>query len=252
MMGFALGFSGPDVLQAQEISPEIQVEERKAAEKQDYFLIEHRDDPAEKKGLVIILPGGPGTRDFMPFCANVLTRFAVPKGFVVAELIAPKWSDDANRTVWPGEAFRDEKADFTTEDFISAVIEDVGKARKLDTRHVFTLGWSSSGHVLYSASTRVPEVTGSIIAMSRFFPAINIEKDKAKGKNYFLYHSPEDQVCPFADAERAVKTLTELEANVTLVEYTGGHGWQPGSPHWQTIRGAIEWLMEKVEDAEKN
>jgi predicted esterase len=247
-LGLALlviaGFSTPSELRAQQLNPAIQVKERKIEKNQHYFLISHREDPAEKKGLVIILPGGPGDRNFLPFCANVLTRLGVPKGFVAAQLIAPEWSDDPNRIVWPSVAIPDEKAEFTTEAFIRAVINDAGTEVNLDKSHIFTLGWSSSGPALYSASTRVSEVTGSIIAMSRFFPATSVEKDKAKGKNYFLYHSRKDQICPFADAEQAVKTLTELEANVKLVEYDGAHGWEPGEPHWETIKGAIAWLIE--------
>ena len=244
--------AAPPVLLAQKLNPAIRVKACRLAEKQDYFLISHQEDSAEKKGLVLILPGGDGSRNFLPFCANVLTRLGIPKGFVAAQLIAPEWSTDANRTAWAGETFKDEKAKFTTEEFVRAVIKDVAAQQSLDERYIFTLGWSSSGHVLYSASTRVPEVTGSLIAMSRFFPAINLEKDKAEKKNYFLYHSPEDTTCPFTDAELAEKTLTEAGANVKLVKYDGGHGWAPGEPHWETIHGAIEWLKEQAAEDDSN
>ena len=71
---------------------------------------------------------------------------------------------------------------------------------------MFTLGWSS------------------VVAMSRFFPTSSVETDKLKGKAYFLYPSPQDTICPFADAELAVKTLPEHGAEAKLVSYKGGHG----------------------------
>src|SRR5688500_9113929 len=51
-----------------------------------YFLIRHRLEPAEvppEHALLLILPGGPGSADFLPFCANVLTRHGTPNDFIV-------------------------------------------------------------------------------------------------------------------------------------------------------------------------
>jgi hypothetical protein len=54
--------------------------------KQQYFLMRQRNPakPAGKHGLVVIVPGGPGTADFLPFCAKVLTAAAIPDDFLVA------------------------------------------------------------------------------------------------------------------------------------------------------------------------
>ena len=69
--------------------------------------------------------------------------------------------------MWPSHAIPDQKAEFTTEAFLGAVIDEVSKKEPIDPRFVFTLGWSSSGHVLYSASTLVPKIRRSVIAMGR-------------------------------------------------------------------------------------
>src|SRR5271170_4778767 len=91
--------------QAQEINPPISVQERQVGTNNDqrYFLIEHKTvrKPGEQLGLVVMLPGGPGSRDFLPFCANVLTLEGIPTNYVVAELIAPQWSTNENRVIWP-------------------------------------------------------------------------------------------------------------------------------------------------------
>jgi predicted esterase len=214
--------------------------------KQQYFLMRQRN-PArstDKYGLVVILPGGPGTAEFLPFGANVLTAAAIPDDFLAAQLVAPQWRQSDDRIVWPSHVFPDDKAEFTTETFLAAVIDEVSRKLPIDERFVFTLGWSSSGHALYSASTRVPKVRGAVIAMSRFLPGRSVEMDKLKGKAYFLYHSPEDTVCPFADAELAAKTLKEQGAQVKLVTYKGGHGWVPFTYYADSVREGILWLKE--------
>jgi predicted esterase len=212
--------------------------------KQQYFLIRHSKPakPPKQYGLVVVVPGGPGTAEFLPFCANVLAAVAIPDDFVVAELVAPQWRPDDDRIVWPSHTFPDEKAAFTTEAFLAAVIDEVSKNEPIDERFVFTLGWSSSGHVLYSASTRVPQVRGSVIAMSRFLPNRSVETGKLKGKAFYLYHSPEDRVCPYAEAELAVRTLKNEGAVVRLVSYDGGHGWRPFTFYGDRIREGVLWL----------
>ncbi len=116
--------------------------------------------------------------------------------------MAHPWRQGDDRIVWPSHVFPDEKAEFTIEAFLAAVIDEVSKKHPIDERFVFTLGWSSSGHVLYSASTRVPKVRGSVIAMSRFLSGRSVETEKLKGKAYYVYHSPDDTICPFADRRR--------------------------------------------------
>jgi len=76
-----------------EIQENISIERCHAGvnSKQQYFLMRQRKPAkaADKHGLVVIVPGGPGTADFLPFCANVLTAVAIPDDFLVAQLIAP-------------------------------------------------------------------------------------------------------------------------------------------------------------------
>jgi predicted esterase len=63
-----------------------------------------------------------------------------------------------------------------------------------------------------------------------------------KGHGYFLFHSPDDQVCPFAMAERAARDLKKHGAKVKLTTYKGKHGWQAGL--YESMRQGIEWLEE--------
>ncbi len=247
--GAMLLFLWPVLGQGQEIDKTIAVQERQVGTNasQKYFLIQHKATATStnKQGLILILPGGPGSRDFLPFCANVLTRYGFPEDFMAAELIALEWSKDENRIVWPSRIFPDKRAKFTSEEFLDAVIDDVGKSNRIDERFVFMLGWSSSGHVLYSASTSNAKVRGSLIAMSRFLSGKSVEAEQVRGKNYWLYHSPQDRVCAYSEAQEAENFLKEHGANVKLVSYEGGHGWVPNTFYCDRIMEGILWLKEK-------
>jgi hypothetical protein len=85
----------------------------------------------------------------------------------VAQLVAPVWDkEEALNNVWPGKAFPSRHAKFMREKFVDAVIEDVAKLHKIRPGWICTLGWSSSGHVIYSSSFENPAIRGSFIAMS--------------------------------------------------------------------------------------
>ena len=93
---------------------------------QRYFLIEQPAGPAPERGrrLLVILPGGDGSADFNPFVRRI-AQHAVPRGWLVAQLIAPRWSDEQfERIVWPTITSPWQGMRFSTEAFIEAVVAD--------------------------------------------------------------------------------------------------------------------------------
>lgn len=246
-------FAKPPATEFPDVSPTMKVEEKRLSknpedERGTYFVITRANADAKAKpaGILVILPGGPGSRDFLPFCANGIAQNAAPEDFISIQLVAPIWQPEipeAKRNViWSSEIFPVPGAKFSTEEFIDKAVAEVRKSLGIDPKHIVTLGWSSSGHVVYSASTRCKEVTGSIPAMSRFLPDTYIQTGKVRGKPFFLYHSPEDKVCPYADVAISEKFLTKHKAIVKTQDYPGGHGWTAGTDHMANLRAAIEWL----------
>jgi RNA polymerase sigma factor (sigma-70 family) len=255
------GASGPRIVLAGQTPPGDDVADVPSQDikingddKQRYFLIgprEKSEAPKDGRGLVIIMPGGDGSADFHPFVKRIFKN-ALPGDFIVAQPVAVKWTPD-QKIVWPTETKRivfppeTNKADemkFSTEKFIDAVIADVSAKHKIDPNRIYTLSWSSSGPAAYAISLTNNKVKGSFIAMSVFnahsLPSLN----GAKGHMYFLYHSPDDRVCPIRLVKDAEKSLTEKGAKVKFQEYAGGHGWRGGL--YDHIRGGFEWL-EKSE-----
>jgi predicted esterase len=208
-----------------------------------YFLIgpkAKRAAPADGYKLLVVLPGGSGDEQFQPFVRRIC-KYALPPEYLIAQPVAKKWTTD-QQIVWPTSKSRVAEMKFTTEEFIDAVIDDVAGRHKLDPKHCRTLSWSSSGPAAYAAALSSEKITGSFIAMSVFNPNLLPELTAAKGHPFFLYHSPDDRVCPYRMAVQAKDVLTENGATVDLKEYRGGHGWRGGL--YDDIRAGIKWLEQ--------
>ena len=209
-----------------------------------YFLIgpaDAHEEPEDGYKLLVILPGGNGNADFFGFGRRI-HKNALPEGYIAAQLVAPVWVDDKNRQVWPTRQRAPDEAEFTTEDFIEAVVEEVKELKTIDERYIFSLGWSSSGPPLFSQSMQEDTpITGTFIAMSVFYPTMLPDLANAKGHPYYLYYSPQDDRIPFdAHGHGAETKLREAGAVTLLKSFYGGHGWF-GDPFGNINRG-IKWL----------
>jgi predicted esterase len=213
-----------------------------------YFLIgpaRAAKEPRDGYKLLLVLPGGDGSAEFHPFVKRIWKN-ALPDGYVVAQPIAPKWTDDENRVVWPTKGLKDEKAKFTTEEFVLSVIKDVSKRHKIDKKHVYALGWSSGGPPVYAtAMMEASPLTGAFVAMSVYHPQTLPSPSNAKSRRFYLLHSPEDFI-KMHFPETAKRVLSEGGAKVKLQTYEGGHGWR--GDVFGMIRTGINWLEDTKSD----
>ncbi len=222
-------------------------EERKAGAdaQRIYRLIGPRDAeaaPAAGRPLLLVLPGGDGGPDFLPFVKRIHLN-VLAKEWLVAQVVSVKWRED-QRVVWPTKGSPVPGSKFSTEEFIEAVAADAAKVQKVDPARVFALGWSSSGPALYAhALTKKPSLAGWYIAQSVFHPQDLPPLALAKGRAFFLDHSPDDRTCPFADAQKAEEELKKARALVKLVTYEGGHGWKGNL--WQRMKDGLTFLEEQ-------
>src|SRR5262245_47675447 len=97
----ALGLATPAV--AQDDVADVPSQDLRAGKDDNkrYFLIGPAKDakaPKDGYGLVLILPGGPGTADFHPFVKRIYKN-ALPEGYVAAQPVAVKWADK-QEVVW--------------------------------------------------------------------------------------------------------------------------------------------------------
>ena len=209
-------------------------------EKMRYFLMGPKGKSAPKDGyrLLLVLPGDDGGEDFRPFIESV-ARESVSDQYLVAQLVAPKWADSEN-LVWPKEKDLAQGAPIATEQFVDAVVEEIAARHKLDPRHVYALGWSSSGPPVYATAMRAKTpLSGAFVAMSVFKADQCPPAAGAKGRPFYILHSPQDFI-KMSFPEAARKTLTAAGARVKLQTYEGGHGWH-GDPQ-QMIRAGVTWL----------
>ena len=225
-----------------------------ADEYKRYLLIGPRPQaqtPADGFRLLIVMPGGSGGPDFHPFVKRIY-KHALSDRYVLAQLVAPEWSpSQAAKLVWPTKATSCPEMQFSTEEFVDAVIRDVEQKHKLDTRYIFTLTWSSSGPAAYAVSLDPStRVTGSFIAMSVFKPKQLPPLKNAARHAYYILHSPQDFI-PLRMAEQARDDLAKNKAAVQLATYKGGHGWR--GDVYGNLRRGIRWLEEhcRSESGEK-
>ncbi len=204
-----------------------------------YFLIGgHQPAPEAGYKLLLVLPGGDGGANFNPFIRRIWKN-ALPPGYLIAQLVAPKWSpDQAQQLVWPTRKQRWQGMKFATEDFMDKVIEDVKKKNKVEK--VYSLSWSSGGPAAYAASMSLTSLKGSFVAMSVFRPEQLPPMFNAKGHAYYLLQSPDDTVTAFSFAQLAQKEFLKAGAKTELKSYAGGHGWR--GDVFGNLRGGIEWL----------
>ncbi len=212
-----------------------------------YYLIGPHDiDQTPERGwrLLLVLPGGDGSAEFLPFVTEIFAG-ALPQGYLLAQLVAPQWSkEQLEQVVWPTRGLPWAGAKFATEEFVQAVVTDIDARYSVDTRHIYTLGWSSGGPPVYAAALAPGSpITGAFVAMSIFKPEQLSDLKNASGKAFYILHSPTDFI-PMSFPEAARDQLAGAGAKTTLAEYEGGHGWHGNV--FANIRRGIEWLQEQV------
>ncbi len=220
-------------------------------ERKQYFLIGREGAEAPKDGfrLLLVLPGGSGDADFHPFVKRI-HEHVLDEKYLIAQLVAPAWTQDQKqRLVWPIKKNPWQKMQFTTEEFVNAVIADVEERRPVDPSYIFTLAWSSGGPAAYAYSVcSESRATGTFVAMSIFDPGGMESFKNAKGQAYFLLHSPEDFIS-MDHPKLAEKKLKKSKATVELVTYSGGHGW--AEDPYGHMRQGIAFLEQNHGKAKK-
>ena len=207
-----------------------------------YFLAPARAElPEASKGhpLLVVLPGGDGSAEFLPFVQGGIFRGAMPDDFVGVMVTAVRWTAD-QQIVWPTERNPVDTMRYTTESYVEAVVDDVIQRQRIDRERVYLLSWSSSGPVAFDMSlARRTPFAGFYVAMSVFKPEQAALRN-AKSRRFVLDQSPEDRVTPFSFADAAKSQLTAKGGLVWLRRYSGGHGWND-SPILR-IREGLRWL----------
>lgn len=204
--------------------------------------------PKDGWKVLVVLPGGDGSANFAPFVGRIRAN-VLDDEWILVQLVAPVWDEkQAKELVWPTKKSPWPKMEFSCEELFDAVLVDVEKTRKLDARYVFTLGWSSSGPLVYTLGLqKTTRVTGSFVAMSVFKPDALPALENAQGRAFYLLHSPEDWI-PIDQAREALAALKQHGASVELATYAGGHGWH--GDVFGTIRTGIE-ALERAAGASK-
>lgn len=215
-----------------------------------YHLIGHdaeADAPDDGYRLLVVLPGGDGQAGFRDFVRRI-KKYALDEQWIVAQLVAPVWGDD-QEVVWTSDELPHDDMEFTTGDFIRAVIDEVEDEIDVDPNFVFAMGWSSSGTPVYRAALeKKTKITGAFVSMSVWKPDLLPSLKYAKKRAFSILHSPDDFIA-IRMAEDARDALEEAKAAVHYATYEGGHGWRDDP--YGNMRRAIAFLEEHHADPPK-
>lgn len=212
-----------------------------------YFLVgDVTDPPDEGFGLIVVLSGGDGSADFLPFVTNIAQQ-TVPPGYLVVQPVAIEWREgQSERVVWPTRRSRVPGMRFTTEQYVAWVVDDVAERVALHPEKRLLLAWSSGGPAAYAVMTQKDApISGAYIVMSVFKPHELGNLRFVRGRAFHIEHSPTDFI-PIRMAEDARDTLSEAGAAVNYVTYAGGHGWH--GPIWDRLSQGFAWLDDQVTD----
>jgi len=200
-------------------------------------------EPEKGYGVVLVLPGGDGGEGFRGFVRERYDDW-VDAGWVFAQPVAPAWVPDQT-PVWPTKTSPLAGAAFSTEVFVAAVVDAIATHVRIDRRRVLAVSWSSSGPACWRMlSTKESPIAGHLIAMSVFHPKELEPLANAKGRPLFLLHSPTDERCPIAMAERGRDAARKAGLEVEWATYEGGHGW--GGDSETIARRALRWLAARL------
>lgn len=208
-----------------------------------FFVIPPRDAMAgksKKAGLVVVLPGGPGTKSFLPWVENGILG-AAPDDCVGVMLTAVRWNAQQS-AIWPVTAAEAKGMQYTTGDYVRAVVVAVEQDFDIDPARRVVLGWSSSGPAIYPLmAAKDAPFDRAYVAMAVWPKALEPRLKAVRQRRFLLDHSPADQRTTFRHARRAFAALDGAGAEVALVTYEGGHGWS--DMPIPRIRDGLSWLL---------
>lgn len=209
-----------------------------------YLTIPAKTPVVGKKGpLLVVLPGGDGSREFLPFVENGILGNA-PEDCTGVLVTSVKWQDD-QQIVWPTATNKVAGQQWATEEFVAAIVKAVQKEAAIDPKRSAVLAWSSSGPAVYPMllDKKGPFARG-YVAMSVWPFADKAALAGAKGRRFVLDQSSDDQVTPFSHMRDAYAALVGADGIVQVSTYRGGHGWQDDP--LARLRKNLAWLFSEA------
>ncbi len=206
-----------------------------------YFVMAPKKPAAagRKNGLIVVLPGGNGSRDFLPWVENALLAQR-PDDCAGVLVTSVKWQRD-QETIWPTKSNPVPGMEYTTEQYVRAVVAAVEKDLAVDPVRRVVVAWSSSGPAIHPLmAVEDGPFARAYIAMS-VWPRDLVNLAPVKARRYVLDQSPEDQTTTFSHVREAYAALTKAGAVVRLSTYAGGHGWH--DEPLPRFKQGLTWLL---------
>jgi predicted peptidase len=186
------------------------------------------DDPAQPRPLILALhPGG----ERMPYYGSAFMRQIVAPalGSLNPIIIAP----DCPTRAW---------TDAAAEQAVMALLQDTLSRYAIDRRRILVVGFSLGGRGTWFMASRHSDLFTAAIPMAA---AVGNEDVDHLGKiPTYIIHSRDDQVVPFAPAERNARQLEKLGRPVRFEALSGLEHYAMGG-YIESLRRAGRWVSEQ-------
>ena len=183
-------------------------------------------DPAAPRPLVLALHPGGGRAPYYG------TRF-------LQQVVGPALADWGAIIIAPDAPARS-WTDPTSERGVMALLRDVMERYAIDAERVLVTGFSMGGRGTWHLSTRHPDLFTAAIPMAARSDGADVEQ--IGNMPVFIIHARDDEVVPFAPAERTARELQEQGHTVSFLALDGVGHFQMGV---EPLRVGGAWVLER-------
>ena len=125
---------------------------------------------------------------------------------------------------------------------VMALVEQVRRENQIDARRVLVTGFSMGGRGTWFMASRHADVFTGAIAMAG--SASDLPQDGLATMPTYVIHSRDDQVMPFAPAERTARELEKLGRPIVFEALSGPGHYDMGG-YVAPLQRAGRWLSER-------
>ena len=195
-------------------------------------------------GLLVFLPGGEKSGEDWLDTGKGWARQLPSDQYIFAFPVSVRWNEKQTNP-WPTAKTPEKGMKFSTEEFLEAVVAEIMKNQKIDSKRVFLFAYQQSATAGYAAGLR-PQSPFTAISIgcgglkSKDLPALGA----AARRLWYLVSWPGDRGATPKEMQDARAVLSKTRAMVELKEYTealflGGKGCD-------AIKEMIAWFESKT------
>ena len=199
--------------------------------------------PEKKPGLLVVLADSMENTEAQKLRWQEIAAQAFDGKFLIALARSPQ-AESKQSPLWPTPLNEKnaENGALTTENLITAIVQDVESKYPIHPDRIFLAGIGAGGEAAYASSLAARTPFHGFLLLDAPFRSSQLPPlANAKNKRYYLLHHRQNSKTPFFLATAAQSALSKAGAIVQLVDYPALPINAP-SPDPDALAAALHWL----------